>query len=313
MPVEGGGTVVLYERVNGTAGTPTATKGTVSNHAITVTPSVTNTAGYISGGTKTGTGVSVAASELVSGTLPLTSNGTGIDVTNYQKVDVNVSGGGGPYDYFGPGTEYMGVLYSQSINLSTDTSFDSWEASTTATTLLAAASNVVTQATDPVNYSYYVVQKNVIRVAYNSGATLKATPYIHAAFLVTSIYGRWSSYTNMTTDTLNSITTTAAAGAAASNIYYNSTGALSLQHTTPSSSYMPGYMNFSVPSISGMNFRLSRAAVQARCHSTYFATGRKADIDSANTTINYTAEWYRTPRPSLSNAMNTWLRSIINS
>lgn len=95
LPVEGGGTVVLYERVNGTAGTPTATKGTVSNHAITVTPSVTNTAGYISGGTKTGTGVSVAASELVSGTLSITSNGTGVDVTNYQKVDVNVSGGGG--------------------------------------------------------------------------------------------------------------------------------------------------------------------------------------------------------------------------
>ena len=95
LPVEGGGTVVLYERVSGTAGTPTATKGTVNNHAITVTPSVTNTAGYISGGTKTGTGVIVAASELVSGTLSITSNGTGVDVTNYQKVDVNVSGGGG--------------------------------------------------------------------------------------------------------------------------------------------------------------------------------------------------------------------------
>ena len=95
LPVEGGGTVVLYERVSGTAGTPTATKGTVSNHAVTVTPSVTNTAGYISGGTKTGTGVIVAASELVSGTLSITRNGTGVDVTNYQKVDVNVSGGGG--------------------------------------------------------------------------------------------------------------------------------------------------------------------------------------------------------------------------
>lgn len=251
------------------------------------------------------TDTTATASDVASGKVFFASDGTQTTGTG--------TGGGGQYDYFGPGTEYMGVLYSQNINLSTDTSFDSWSASTTATTILAAASNVVTQATDPVNYSYYVVQKNVIRVAYNSGATLKAAPYIHAAFLVTAIYGRWSSYTNMTTDTLNSINTTAAAGAAASNIYYNSTGALSLQNTTPSSSYMPGYMNFSVPSISGMNFKLSRAAVQARCHSTYFATGRKADIDSANTTINYTAEWYRTPRPSLNNAMNTWLRSIINS
>ena len=78
---------------NGTAGTPTATKGSVSNHAITVTPSVTNTAGYISGGTINGTGVSVAASELVSGNLPITANGNNIDVTNYATVSVNVPTG----------------------------------------------------------------------------------------------------------------------------------------------------------------------------------------------------------------------------
>lgn len=75
----------------GTAGTPTATKGTVSNHAINVTPSVTNTAGYITGGTVTGTAVSVSASELVSGTLPITSSGTK-DVTNYASASVAAGG-----------------------------------------------------------------------------------------------------------------------------------------------------------------------------------------------------------------------------
>ena len=78
---------------SGTEGTPTATKGTVSNHAISVTPSVTNTAGYISGGTKTGTAVSVSASEVTSGTKSITSNGTGIDVTEYASVDVAVPSG----------------------------------------------------------------------------------------------------------------------------------------------------------------------------------------------------------------------------
>lgn len=77
----------------GTEGTPTATKGTVSNHSVSVTPSVTNTAGYISGGTKTGTAVSVSASELVSGTKSITANGTGIDVTEYAAVDVAVPSG----------------------------------------------------------------------------------------------------------------------------------------------------------------------------------------------------------------------------
>lgn len=72
---------------SGTAGTPTATKGTVSNHSVSVTPSVTNSTGYITGGTKTGTAVSVSASELVSGTLSITSSGTK-DVTNYASASV---------------------------------------------------------------------------------------------------------------------------------------------------------------------------------------------------------------------------------
>jgi hypothetical protein len=84
---------------SGTAGTPTATKGTVTNHSVSVTPSVTNTTGYITGSTITGSAVTVSASELVSGTLSITDNGTGIDVTNYDSVDVSVSGGGGSSDF----------------------------------------------------------------------------------------------------------------------------------------------------------------------------------------------------------------------
>jgi len=77
---------------SGTAGTPTATKGTVSNHSITVTPSVTNTTGYITGGTKNGTAVTVTASELASGNKEISANGTGIDVVGYSTVSVAVPG-----------------------------------------------------------------------------------------------------------------------------------------------------------------------------------------------------------------------------
>ena len=87
--------VTVNAMPSGFAGTPFATKGTVSNHSIPVTPSVENTSGYITGGTISGNGVMVSASELVSGTLSITDNGTGINVTNYAFVDVNVSGGGG--------------------------------------------------------------------------------------------------------------------------------------------------------------------------------------------------------------------------
>lgn len=74
---------------SGTAGTPTAAKGTVSNHSISVTPSVTNTTGYITGSTKTGTAVTVSASELVSGSETKTANGT-YDVTNLASLVVAV-------------------------------------------------------------------------------------------------------------------------------------------------------------------------------------------------------------------------------
>jgi len=76
---------------NGTVGTPTVSKGTVSNHTITVTPSVTNTSGYITGGTINGTGVSVSASELASGNKAISQNGTDIDVVGYSTVSVDVN------------------------------------------------------------------------------------------------------------------------------------------------------------------------------------------------------------------------------
>lgn len=78
----------------GAVQSPVATKGTVSNHSISITPSVSYSTGYVTGNTKTGTAVSVSASQLVSGTLSVTSNGTK-DVTNYTSVNVNVPTGGG--------------------------------------------------------------------------------------------------------------------------------------------------------------------------------------------------------------------------
>ena len=80
---------ISVEITGGTAGTPTATKGSVSNHSISVTPSVTNTGGYISGGTINGTAVSVSASELVSGSETKTANGT-YDVTNLASLVVDI-------------------------------------------------------------------------------------------------------------------------------------------------------------------------------------------------------------------------------
>lgn len=83
------GPVTIAAMPSGTAGTPTATKGSVSNHSVTITPSVTNTTGWITGSTKTGTAVTVSASELVSGSETKTANGT-YDVTNLASLVVSI-------------------------------------------------------------------------------------------------------------------------------------------------------------------------------------------------------------------------------
>ena len=92
--------------------TASASKGTVTNHSITVTPMVTRSAGYITAGTANGTAVTVSASELVSGTLSITANTTGQDVTNYKYVDVTVSGGGGGSTTVGTTTKTLSAAAS---------------------------------------------------------------------------------------------------------------------------------------------------------------------------------------------------------
>lgn len=69
--------------------TASASKGSVSNHSVSVTPKVTRTAGWVSAGTANGTAVTVSASELVSGSETKTTNGT-YDVTNLQSLVVAI-------------------------------------------------------------------------------------------------------------------------------------------------------------------------------------------------------------------------------
>ena len=148
------GAVKVAAMPSGTAGTPSASKGTVTNHAIIVTPTVTNSTGYITGGTKTGTGVTVSASELVSGSETKTSNGT-YDVTNLAQLIVNVSGGGG---------SGIGDLLST-------TNIGAYSTSTTSSTNM----NISTAATNINAYDLLLVETSVdTKVANRHMATVGA-------------------------------------------------------------------------------------------------------------------------------------------
>ena len=70
----------------GTEGTPVLVRS-MTAHSATIAPQVTNTEGYIQGGTRSGSSVTVTAAELVSGTYNVTSSGTA-DVTNFESINV---------------------------------------------------------------------------------------------------------------------------------------------------------------------------------------------------------------------------------
>lgn len=75
----------------GALGTVNATKSAVSNHMVTITPVISGgTAGYIADTDKTGSAISVAASDLVSGELSVTPTESvqTLDVTNYASASV---------------------------------------------------------------------------------------------------------------------------------------------------------------------------------------------------------------------------------
>lgn len=316
----------------GTEGTPTATKGAVSNHSVTVTPSVTNTAGYISGGTKTGTGVSVNVTELESGTKSITANGTGISVSGYSAVDVavpsssptlitksitangtydaeddnadgyssvtvNVSGGGGGGDYpwFGPNTvkDYTKTI---TINLKDDTSWDSWTASTTAGSILAAPTTADFSYT--FNYKDYIatiVSTAITSYTFKSTATKKNIPFANGRVDMLWQFGYPSTYDNYMNYAIGTYSNISQA-IKQTIYYYSGTGVKSA-----SASSSNGVYTYSTPSIStttsGDNITLTykRSPIYAKCNTTYFAVERKDDIDSENTNLIITVDVYKTP------------------
>ena len=198
-------------------------------------------------------------------------------------------GGGGDYPWFGPNTvkDYTKTI---TINLKDDTSWDSWTASTTATSILAApTTNDFSYTYDFTQYAIFVVSQAITSYVYNSGATKKAIPISFGQFYVQYYWG----VPTLTGDTFGSVIVTSASDYRL--IYYNTSGNKSMTQ----SSY--GAYFSSMPTIttskSGNNYILGvkRSSIIAKCSSSYFAVSRKADINSANTNVVITFDVYKTP------------------
>lgn len=216
--------------------------------------------------------------------------------TAYSPVTVNVSGGGGGmYDWFGAGTECIVDGYSETVNLSTDTTFDSWTASTGQTTIKSASStaNFSYNELDFSLYNYVMCVQISVEMAYAS-ATRKSVP-IKYSYISYNFYGmRPGSYAELITGT-NYSSSVSMSPSTYALMYFNSSGNKNCVIGSSSANVgvyvtSPGSTTRQVP-----NLEWKRPAIYAKCTQGYFNTENKGVIDSANTNIIFTIDLYRTP------------------
>lgn len=286
------GNVIVNAIPTGTAGTPTATKGTVSNHSVTITPSVTNATGYITGGTITGTSVSVSASELVSGTLSVTQNGIA-DVTNYAGIDVNVAGGGGAVK--------MGVIRPDA-ELIQKWTYDKWLVadegislpstySTTSQTLKATA-NIATYDGTPSTYRYFIAQRCLTIPTYNIATLAKGREeYVYSVGGWEWAYQPQGELCSLNgTKTYGQYSQMAATGAFTREVLWNSATALNVYTST---AYCLA-QNLQAPAIANnKTITIKSPTVTIRGHTTYLTQTFYEAITDAR--LQYVIELWRVP------------------
>ena len=282
--------------------TASATKGAVSNHSVDVTPTVTRTAGYVTAGSSSGTAVTVTASELVSGTKSITANGTGIDVTEYAAVEVDVP----TFDslsWLGEGAELIATYAKESTQLST-TSFNGWTPSTTAKTIKSGGS-MTAVAIDLEQYDYILRWQFYCEPVYESSATNTARTVKVAQEIYQGVFRRPNSLANIGTLT--------DAGNACQTIntpslmeYYNNDSS----HTyTWSASYgiyaAATAATFASSTALQTNLTPKRPSISARCSTTYQSTSNMGKITQASTYL-YTQGWLYRVKKSKSLVYNQY-------
>lgn len=184
---------------------------------------------------------------------------------------------------------------TETLNLSADTSYDSWTPTTTNTSIKSAGSaraacnyKITTDYEDTALIGLCLM--NMV-IAYPEGTT-----YAKGYSLKKTVCGichyapiRVQDYT--TTDYFGAVV----ASTMGLQSYYSSASAVSIYH---SASYGLGptgvtWNASSNTSTSARTVGFTRPAIYARCHSTYFSTTAAAAVDSANTNITFTYKIYK--------------------
>lgn len=188
--------------------------------------------------------------------------------------------------------EKISDLWTGELTLA-DTSYPTWTASTTATSILATT-NLGTFTADMTNGKVYLIKwKFLFTAKHTEGATRKSTPIKMVQESWQIIYRRYNTLAQLRSATrpaYNAVTTQFTAPAYE---YYNASGTDTLYISATYGIYMtPQAATFSSTTANTPTVTYKRPVIYARCNSSYFATARKAEI-SADSTIKIKAELYR--------------------
>lgn len=233
------------------------------------------------------------ASDVASGKYFYTAAG--------QKTAGTASGGGGGgISWLGQDAELVATT-TKTINLKDDTSYDSWTASTTAETILAASAEPeYTYAGNLFDYDYVFVVKGYIEPVYLPDTPMTSTTHRVAQYY--AIY--YCGYPNSTyiaqiqDDEPLYVDSFSTGTHGFVQYFFNSSGVLAARSATQCGCC---YMS-TTPTVSytgngdSISFSVTFPAFYAKCDNARFATTRKTQVDSANTNYVVTIEVYRSPR-----------------
>ena len=288
--------VTVEPMPRGTEGTPTASKGAVSNHSIEVVPSVVNARGFIEGGTKQGLGVVVSVDELVSGTKLITANGVGIDVTEFESVNVDVPPPLPTLEQYviRPDAELLRTYQADRMMVADD-GIEIPAYSTTSKTVKASANLSPTITMDITNYKYYLVERMLTIPIYNIDTIAKGREEYavsNALYEIAEIPA--NEFKALVNDTKITARNMGAAGMVHTRMpYWSAATTFALYTSTSYGVHQVG----AAPGISGSTLTPKTPSIALRGHTTYFTSqffGALTDIR-----YQYVIEVYRSPKNHL--------------
>ena len=203
------------------------------------------------------------------------------------------------YGWIAPDTQYVGKLYEWNGTLN-DTTYSTFAASSTPTssqTILTSASNVANfTIPDRTQETYYVLTIWDMNFVYNSGATMSAAPVRYTYMGIYDYYNYPSSAEIINGSTVYSMYTTGPICSLYYLKYYNTSGVFTTQQTNYGPAYSTSQSSWSTTaSGNSVTVNLNRPVVSARCHSSYFATDRISEINTAQSTIKYRLDLFKGP------------------